>query len=245
MLSRDRPARSLGSIFATKTTRTSAGQAEITENLAIEEIGRSVDNRPIKSLVIGDVTLIIATIHGKEAAGTPLVWLLAKHLLENSHLLEGRKAVLVPLANPDGFSRRRRYNSNGVDLNRNFDTENRRNNRRHGYYPLSEPEAYTIEQVIEQHRPKRIISIHQPLACIDYDGPASDLARHIAKYCNLPVRKLGALPGSLGSYAGVDLRIPTITLELPGGVERLDPEDLWELYGTALVASIMYPFMPY
>ncbi len=56
----------------------------------------------------------------------------------------------------------------------------------------------------------------------------------------LPIRKLGALPGSLGSYAGVDLRIPTITLELPRGVERLDPEDLWELYGSALVASIIH-----
>lgn len=218
-----------------------------TRERLVVEIGRSVENRPVISLVIGEgneITLIIATIHGNENAGTPLVWSLAKHLLENPHLLDGRKAILVPLANPDGFSHKCRYNANNVDLNRNFDTANRRNNRRNGAYPLSEPEAYAIEQVIKQYRPKRIISIHQPFGCIDFDGPASKLARRIAQYCKLPVRNTRALPGSLGSYAGVDLGIPTVTLELPEGAERLAPEDLWELYGTALLVAIMYPEFP-
>ena len=36
-------------------------------------------------------------------------------------------------------------------------------------------------QLICHHFPHRIISIHQPLACIDYDGPAEPLARAIGK----------------------------------------------------------------
>ena len=39
-------------------------------------VGNSVENRPIEMVVLGsggDVVLIIATIHGNEPAGTPLV----------------------------------------------------------------------------------------------------------------------------------------------------------------------------
>ena len=210
-------------------------------------VGTSVQGRPIMCLVLGegpDVALIMATIHGNEPAGTPLVRRLATHLRQHPEILDGRKVVLLRLANPDGLAHRSRYNSHGVDLNRNFEAANRLDSKQSGLTALSEPESRAIRQVILQYRPDRIVSIHQPLACIDYDGPAQELAERMGQYCALPVKKLGARPGSLGSYAGVTLGIPIITFEMLGSDSQLDTEALWQKYGKSLVAAIVYPDSP-
>lgn len=207
-------------------------------------VGRSVEYRPIECLVLGegkDVTLILASIHGNEPAGTPLVQSLGEHLQRYPRLLQRRRVVLLPAANPDGLAHNRRHNARGIDLNRNFTTANRINSPTSGYRALSEPEARVIERLIRQYAPDRIVSIHQSLACIDYDGPAQLLATRMAQHCNLPVKKLGAKSGSLGSYAGVRLGIPTITLELSRRAGRLNRQSLWQRYGAALVAAIVYP----
>jgi len=207
-------------------------------------IGTSVQRLPILSFTLGqgpDVTFILAAIHGNEAAGVPLVRRLVKYLQQRPHLMEGRRVVLLAVVNPDGMAHRSRLNANGVDLNRNFPSVNRVNERQSGATPLSEPEARVIKQLIDQYSPDRIISLHQPLACIDYDGPGTTLAVRMAQYCDLPVKKLGARPGSLGSYAGVDLGIPIITFEMRQNDSGLDSNTLWQRYGKALVAAIVYP----
>ena len=207
-------------------------------------VGTSVHRLPILSFVLGqgsDVTFILATIHGNEPAGTPLVHRLGKYLQQQPHLMAGRTVVLLAVANPDGMAHNSRFNANGVDLNRNFPAANRVNNKQFGATALSEPEARLVKQLIEQYSPDRIVSIHQPLACIDYDGPGTTLAVRMAQYCNLPVKRLGAKPGSLGSYAGVDLGIPIITFEMRQNDSELDSETLWRRYGKALIAAIVYP----
>ena len=188
-----------------------------------------------------DVIFILATIHGNEPAGTPLVRRLSRHLRRHPEILNGRKVVLLRIANPDGLAHNSRYNAHGVDLNRNFEAANRLNSRRTGLTGLSEPESRAIRRVILQHKPDRIVSIHQPLACIDYDGPAQALAESMGQYCDLPVKKLGARPGSLGSYAGVTLGIPIITFEMKRADSQLDSEILWRKYGKALLAAVVYP----
>ena len=210
-------------------------------------IGSSVRNRPIEYLEIGagwDVCLIIATIHGNEPAGTGLVNHLAAYLQEHPHLVTGRRVIIVPNANPDGKEQNSRANVRNVDLNRNFPAPNRQENDKSGPEPLSEPESRAIYRLIQRYHPNRIISIHQPLDCIDYDGPAEKLARRMAEYCRLPVKKLGARPGSLGSYAGETLGIPIITIELRADDDKLSIRRLWDLYGTALIAAIIYPDRP-
>jgi protein MpaA len=209
-----------------------------------EIVGKSVQGRPMMSLTLGqgtDVTFILATIHGNEPAGTPLVRRLSAHLRQNPEILNGRKVVLLRLANPDGLIHNSRYNAHGVDLNRNFEAANRLNSRQTGLTGLSEPESRAIKKMILRHRPDRIVSIHQPLNCIDYDGPARVLAEHMGQYCDLPVRKLGARPGSLGSYAGVTLGIPIITFEMNQADSNLDSEALWRKYGKALLGAIVFP----
>lgn len=207
-------------------------------------VGTSVQRLPILSFVLGqgsDVTFILATIHGDEPAGAPLVRRLGKYLQQQPHLMAGRTVVLLAVANPDGMAHSSRFNANGVDLNRNFPASNRANNKQSGATALSEPEARLVKQLIEQYSPDRIVSIHQPLACIDYDGPGTTLAVRMAQYCGLPVRRLGAKPGSLGSYAGVDLGVPIITFEMLQDDSGLDSQTLWRRYGKALVAAVVYP----
>jgi len=210
-------------------------------------VGKSVGNRVIMTQVFGqgpDVILIMATIHGNEAAGAPLVRRLAQHIKENLQLINGRTIILMPVANPDGMAANTRQNANGVDLNRNFEAANRINNATSGLKALSEPEARAIKQIIRQYNPDRIVTIHQPLACIDYDGPARRIAATMAQHCDLPVRKLGARPGSLGSYAGITLATPIITFELRAADSKLRTEQLWQKYGKPLIAAITYPDPP-
>ena len=207
-------------------------------------VGASLQQRPIMCLVLGDgpdVTLIMATIHGNEAAGTPLVRSLSWYLRQHPEMLAGRKVVLMAVANPDGMVYGSRYNAKGIDLNRNFEAKNRVNSKEAGLTALSEPEARAIRQLLLEYTPDRIVSIHQPLNCIDYDGPARMLAERMGQYCALPVKKLGARPGSLGSYAGVTLGIPIVTFEMLQADSQLNSETLWQKYGRALLAAILYP----
>jgi murein peptide amidase A len=210
---------------------------------AFKPTKHTAESSMIKSIVLGrgrDVTLLIATIHGNEKAGTPLLKKMAEHLRADPQLLIGRKVVLVPVANPYGALRNSRYNANGVDLNRNFKTNNRLNNKKNGYTGLSEPESRELSGLIDFHKPHRVVTIHQPLNCIDYDGPGKAIAEKMAQHCNLPVKKLGARSGSLGSYVGSTLNKPIITVELPRNADKLSAHELWQKYGKMLMASVTY-----
>jgi protein MpaA len=206
-------------------------------------LGESVEQRTIDAQVFGhgaDAILLLATIHGNESAGTPLLRALAKHLGRSPELLHDRRVVLIPILNPDGYHRRSRYNANGVDLNRNFPASNRRATKRYGKSALSEPESRALAVAIRRFHPDRIVTLHQPVACVDYDGPAEGLARSMAKAGGLRFKRLGAKPGSLGSYAGNMLDIPVVTIELPGSAKRMNEDKLWGRYGPMLIEAIEY-----
>jgi protein MpaA len=211
-------------------------------------VGKSVEGRPIECVVFGDgrdVILILSTIHGNESAGTPLLRRLAEHLTGHPDVIKGRKIVLMPLVNPDGLARSQRYNVHDIDLNRNFPASNYEGGAHTGRSALSEPESTAIFHVIGMYHPNRIVSLHQPAnhgnPCIDYDGPADSLALAMAARCDLPVKRLGCQSGSLGSYAGVQLGVPIVTVELPRDAGNLRPEVLWDRYGQMLLTAIAFP----
>lgn len=211
----------------------------------VETVGRSVDGRPIELRVHGEAdaaetVLILASIHGSEPAGTPLVERFEAWLAANPTEWAGLRIAIVPIANPDGYARGERFNTNGVDLNRNFPTGNRTDRKTHGDSPLSEPEAQALLRVVRSYNPTRVASLHQPLDCIDYDGPGLALAEAMSTAIDgrLPVKKLGGRPGSLGSYVGIVLGRPIITLELPRHAEDRPTDELWRDYGPALIAFV-------
>ncbi|MBK8269629.1 MAG: DUF2817 domain-containing protein [Planctomycetes bacterium] len=223
-----------------RADRPAAGQRRL--------IGRSVQGRPIESFTFGngrDGVLIIATIHGNEDAGTPLCEKLIDHLHRNPRLVEDRRVIIIADVNPDGRRNQTRFNVRGVDLNRNFPAGNYNSSGRHGDKPLSEPESEALHAVIKREMPARIISIHQPLnygsECIDFDGPAEMLADAMSGHTDIPVKRIGSRPGSLGSFAGESLGIPIITLELPKDAKGRDAFSLWQDYGNMLIAAITFP----
>jgi protein MpaA len=212
-----------------------------------DQIGESVQKRPLELLRLGsgpNIALVVATIHGREPAGTALLHEFAHYLRQHPPVLEGHTVALVAVANPDGYAMRRRTNAHGVDLNRNFPARNRQDTARYGMGDDMEPESAALLEVIGRLQPDRIISIHQPKACLDYDGPAEKIAESMASRCDLPIKKIGSRPGSLGSYAGLDLGIPVVTMELRRGDEKLTSHDIWSRYGNALIAGALYPNEP-
>lgn len=225
-----------------KTAERREGELGVVETKKIT-VGRSLENRAIDAHILGrgaDVVLIIASIHGNERAGTPLVARLQSHLLAHPELMKDRRVVILPAANPDGSAKNIRTNARGVDLNRNYPTRNRIERKTSGIVGLSEPESQAIEKIMTVYPPARIISIHQPLNCVDFDGPADELAQRMSSASGLPVKKLGALPGSLGSYAGMTLGIPIVTYELPRSADALDEVALWDKYGEGLVEAVRF-----
>ena len=169
--------------------------------------------------------LLIGGIHGDELSSISIVFNWMRTL--NKHHSGLFHWHVVPLLNPDGLlgGKPQRMNKNGVDLNRNFPTDNwhaeserywvgktRRNPRRYpGPDPLSEPESQWLAQEIANFKPDAIVSVHAPYGILDFDGPRTAPKRLGHLHLNL----LGTYPGSLGNYAGMQKDIPVVTIELP------------------------------
>jgi protein MpaA len=196
--------------------------------------GYSINQRPLVTKEIVPVravpsdfkVLIMGGIHGDEYSSISIMfkWL----ELFSPMALEGEYHWrFAPLVNPDGLldGQAKRQNANGVDLNRNFPSEDWNdsavsywqestgsNPRRYpGNGAASEPEVKWLVDQIEDFQPDVIVSVHAPYHLLDFDGPA------VApdKIGELYLHQLGVYPGSLGNYAGLNKRIPVVTLELP------------------------------
>lgn len=186
----------------------------------------SVENRPIEVHAFGigpKTTLIMAGVHGDEQDGVEVVRAVASRLSDlDVNTLEGQRVVVMPCANPDGYAANTRQNANGIDINRNFPdktfgTGKKSKKFNGGKTAASEPETKAILDVVARFRPSLIISLHEALACVNYNGPCIRPARRISKATGLPaVGDVGyPTPGSMGNYFGFDKRLPVITLELP------------------------------
>lgn len=169
--------------------------------------------------------LVIGGIHGDEYASTSIAFKWMQQLQkERDGRLHWR---FIPALNADGLLRKKsqRQNANGVDLNRNFPSadwnrlaldywtrKDYKNPRRYpGKISASEPETQGLIAQINNFKPDIIVSIHAPYHLLDYDGPSTAPQR----IGDLHLHELGVYPGSLGNYAGLDLKLPVVTLELP------------------------------
>ncbi|MBF8268596.1 MAG: Murein peptide amidase A [Gammaproteobacteria bacterium] len=213
------------------------GSVEIEECLDRKLVvtdGRSVLGTPIlykayppipdQRLPLGRV-LLIGGIHGDEYSSVSIVFKWMRTL--DQHHSGMFHWHIIPLLNPDGLLRQnsQRMNENNVDLNRNFPMRDWESSTRDywinttyrdprlfpGLSPLSEPESNWLVQEIDAFQPDVIVSVHAPHALVDYDGPKN--GPH--KLGKLYLQLIGTYPGSLGNYAGVQKKIPVVTIELP------------------------------
>lgn len=157
--------------------------------------------------------LVIGVFHGDEPQGK---FLIGKYLEK----ISDSKLLFIPCLNPDGMKLGKRTNANGVDLNRNFPTQNWEFTARDEFFggerPASEIETRFVMEIIEKYKPSLILTLHAPFKVVNYDGDAKEISEKISKIINYPVEEsIGyPTPGSFGTYAGIEKKIPTITLEL-------------------------------
>lgn len=189
--------------------------------------GTSVQGRPIRAFEVrperdpGCWLLLLGVVHGDEPQGR---WLLRDALRRWWEEPPARNVglVVIPCLNPDGSAARTRVNARGVDLNRNLPTRDwiprsPRESNHPGPAPASEPETRALLQLMEGYGFRAILSVHSMRRYqINCNGPARDWGEALAAVCGYPVTDdIGyPCPGSLGTYAGAERQIPTITLEV-------------------------------
>jgi murein peptide amidase A len=185
-------------------------------------MGWSVEQRPIiveRFGRSGPVVFLFHTIHGNEVPAEQCGERMRSWLLSHPGSYQDMQLAYITQVNPDGYLAGTRFNANGIDLNRNFPATNFEPSDTYGPTAASEPETQVVVEVVEQTSPTVIVSVHSPLDVINYDGPAQELAESASLATGIPVDvDIGPYPGSFGSYAGLDLQIPTITLETPGSL---------------------------
>ena len=177
--------------------------------------------------------MVIGVFHGDEPQGKYLI----DEYLKQNNINNSKNILFIPCLNPDGMALKTRTYSNGVDLNRNFQTKNwgedtskagpNPANYYGGIAPASEIETKFLVEIIDEYKPKLIISLHAPYKIVNYDGPAEDIAEKISSIMGYPVEPSMEYPtpGSFGTYCGVERNIPTITLELD---EEIPVEQLFK-----------------
>ena len=205
---------------------------------------------PLRILRFGtgdNVTLMFAAIHGDERNTGLLLEQLAAHLRDHLEDYAGCTVILCPCVSPEGWKAGSRPNAQGIDANRNFSfdfaPDDPRQKAKHSRYfrglrPLETPEALALQHLVGSYRPDKIVAVHCPFDLLNYDGPAADLAQAMHEGSGQGIApSLGyPTPGSFGTYAGLYLGIPTITLELP---EAEQPE-AWPLHKKALLQAIRF-----
>ena len=137
----------------------------IASNVAELTLGRSGAGRPITAVKIGDGPrkfVLVGDAHGGPEANTfQLASELADHFRNNpDEVPPSVRLYVIPTLNPDGLALGSRFNANGVDLNRNMNTnldacrENDWNIRVQGAYGI---ESDTGGPYVESELESRLI----------------------------------------------------------------------------------------
>lgn len=234
-------------------------------------VGRSVLGQDIAGWRLGDgeeTTLFLGVHHGNEPHGALMLSRLMERLSTEPKRLCGRRAVFVPVLNPDGMRAGTRANARGVDLNRNLPTTDwapsGEGGASSGPFAASEPETRALIALVETTLPVKIITIHAPLFCANWNGLgrrdveslpkseprrylrnkrvvacAEELALTMAEKNHYPVLDdVGyPCPGSFGTWAGHERSIATITLEIG---KETSPEDAWLENEEALLSALSF-----
>lgn len=202
--------------------------------------GKSIENRPITWHLFSpygraqtNKIWLIAGTHGDEWEG---IWAIRNilNLWKNNYPMKNVSVSVCAEINPDGVFHRRRWNMNSVDLNRNLPTKDWTSEIKNPRYPpgpksLSEPESQALINQFEKDRPIAILNLHS-FWNFQVNVNASEKikkdsrvwAQRIAQHCHYPVTEdIGyPTPGCLGTYAGVERDIPSITFEFERGIPK-------------------------
>ncbi|NAS13539.1 M14 family metallopeptidase [Poritiphilus flavus] len=185
----------------------------VSADVRMEEIGRSVEGRPIHLLEIGTgkkKVLMWSQMHGNESTTTKALLDLINYLnqtgLDSASILAECQLLIIPILNPDGAHRYTRLNANEVDLNRDA-------------IDLSQPESRILREVYERVSPDFCFNLHgqrtlfnvgrtELPATVSFLAPASDQDRSITESREISMQLIAAMalkleeliPGQIGRY---------------------------------------------
>lgn len=221
-------------------------------------LGKSVKGVDIAGYSFGDETcfnktLILGCVHGTEPQSKDVCNLYLEEI-KNKPFFDNAYLLLIPCINPDGLLLKTRGNANGVDLNRNFPSSGWTHvpvSNNNAYYPgikpASEPETKIIVDLLNKYNFKKVIAIHTNYTIqfpnppmINYDGEQSrELAEKISQLSGLMAHHdVGyPTPGSLGLWAGKELKKISITIEMDH--TKLSKE-LYKKHGKFFEAGILF-----
>ena len=197
-------------------------------------IARSVQGRAIEAATITPArgaepprVLVIGSIHGNEPEGLPAIApLVAALRVASANATLSASVRVIRDLNPDATAARSRTNARGIDLNRNFPASNFSPAPDRGPAPLSEPESRALAHELDSFRPDLVIVFHSIRSgpFVNYDGPAATLAeafvaaaRHSDPRWRVEPSMGYPTPGSLGTFVGIDRRVPILTVEFRRG----------------------------
>lgn len=183
--------------------------------------------------------LILGGVHGDEPEGVVAARGLLEHFRPSFNL--GINLTIVPEFNPEGVLNKTRGNSRLVDLNRNLPTKDwsavaatARYNP--GPSPLSEKENQSLVLWLEKNVIQVIYSLHSWKPMLNTNGqiPEAEIISKMTGYKIEP--DIGyPTPGSLGTFAGLEKGIPTLTYE----IERdLAFDQIMKIHVPALVEGL-------
>lgn len=191
--------------------------------MKMELFTRTSLNLPVFKYTFGQSgphVLILGGVHGDEPEGV----IAANGLLAafNESFNYKLQAIVIPEFNPEGILMKQRMNARGVDLNRNLPTrdwspEAKKPRYQPGPHPGSEPENKALVQLLNSIKIDLIITLHSYDPMININGPGCEPEANILKQrTQYPIEPdIGyPTPGSLGTYAGKERGISTITFEI-------------------------------
>lgn len=196
--------------------------------MQIRHIGHSALGFPIEaySFTKGDPNhhnvIILGGVHGDETEGVTVALGLLDSFAKDFDL--NLNLTLVPRFNPDGVLLKTRSNFNGVDLNRNLPTQDwtpevKSPRYNPGPKAASESENQALITLLEHVKPKLIISLHSWYPVLNVNGDCHEEAEILHKHTGYKIdTDIGyPTPGSLGTYAGLERHMPTLTYEVERG----------------------------
>lgn len=194
----------------------------------------------ISLLKSNSAILWIGGVHGDEPEGIDLANLTLEWLKNNAETNQATKKewIVIPCINPEGAKINQRTNSRGVDLNRNFPTQNWTSEHKEPRYypgptPMSEPEVKALVELVEKVKPALIVHCHSWHPSIVITGPMDHpVANILAKSSGYKLQPdIGyATPGSLGDWGWMEKQIPVICIE---EAERTPKEKIKEHFTLA------------
>jgi protein MpaA len=171
----------------------------------------------------GAPVLILGGVHGNEIEGTTTAFGLLRHFAQK--FTYKLRLTLVPAFNIDGVINQQRINGHNVDLNRNLPTKDWNPKAFDPKYPPgpnpnSEPENQALVKFLEVEKPKFILSLHSWNPLLNVNGDCMAEANVLQKITQYEIKEeMGyPTPGCLGTYAGLERNMPTLTYEIQRGL---------------------------